>query len=119
MDNPFYSLIKKLMKVLVNPHYEHLPVGNSAKICDVIVANSPLVKYRELHCVSLSIKNISSGELFSMTWLHQFSIISEILSGQLLSYLDPHVLQIRSTAFTSYYAKIECMYVVFALHNTH
>ena len=43
LDNPFEL---QIFKVLVNPYYGHVQVVNFARICDVIVKNSPLVKYR-------------------------------------------------------------------------
>ena len=54
-----------IFEVLVNPYYGHLQVGNSARICDVIVDNSPLVMYREFHFFFLIFikNNISSGVL--------------------------------------------------------
>ena len=46
VDNPFLSWI---FEVLVNPYYGHPQVGNSARICDVIMENSPLVMYIDVH----------------------------------------------------------------------
>ena len=60
LDNRFLELW--IFEVLVNPYYGHLQVGNSARICDVTVDNSPLVMYREFHFFLIFIKNnISSG----------------------------------------------------------
>ena len=39
-------------EVLVNPYYGHLQFGNSARLCDVIEANSPLVMYIDFHKIS-------------------------------------------------------------------
>ena len=47
LDNPFLELW--IFEVLVNPYYGHLQVGNSARICDVIEENSPLVMYIDFH----------------------------------------------------------------------
>ena len=41
-----------VFEVLVNPYYGHLQVGNSARICDVIVDNSPFVMYIHFHKIS-------------------------------------------------------------------
>ena len=41
-----------IFEVLVNPYYGHLQVGNSARICDVIEENSPLVMYIDFHKIS-------------------------------------------------------------------
>ena len=41
-----------IFEVLVNPYYGLLQVGNSARICDVIVDNSPLVMYIDFHKIS-------------------------------------------------------------------
>ena len=47
-----YFLELWIFEVLVNPYYRHLQVGNSARICDVIVDNSPLVMYLDFHKMS-------------------------------------------------------------------
>ena len=55
----------RIFEVLVKSYYGHLQVGNSARICDVIVENSPSVMYREFHFFIIVIKNnISTGVLF-------------------------------------------------------
>ena len=49
-DKPFLSY--EFLKFLENLYYGHPPVGNSARICDVIVENSPLVMYIDVHKIS-------------------------------------------------------------------
>ena len=50
LDNPVLELW--IYEVLVNPYYWHLQVGNSARNCDVIEENSPLVMYTDFHKMS-------------------------------------------------------------------
>ena len=58
-------IFEVLVHVHVYPYYGHSQVGISARICDVIVENSPLVMYRDFHFfVQIFVKNsISIGEL--------------------------------------------------------
>ena len=50
LDNPFVEL--RTFEIYGNPYYGHHQAGNSARICDVIVENSPSVMYREFHKIS-------------------------------------------------------------------
>ena len=55
-----------IFEVLVNPYYGHLQVGNSDRICDVIVDKISIeYMYRKFHFFLIFIRNnISSGALF-------------------------------------------------------
>ena len=76
-DNSFSSYV--FLKFEKNLYYGLHYIGNSARISDVIVLNSPLVMYRELNfCIIFIKNNISPGVFcFGMTWLLQFCIMCE------------------------------------------
>ena len=63
---------------LVNPYYVHLQVGNSARICDVIEENSPLVMYTDFHKLSF-LQTVRGAIILILSEIMQTSCSHDIL----------------------------------------